>query len=186
MRIKDKLARSMVLWSRPKDYLYSFRYSDKKTVQQKPFDPKAKKAAEELIEKIKQVCPELDTYLIGSLGFEILGQNDIDLYLIGVPSRRVVNEKKIEAIAGCAGRKSKDQTGWKFEYRGYPAEVILTGHNNRHFKEQLFLFEKIKHNKVLLEAYRALKKSLDGKSQREYTVERMIFFNRIIDGLKKT
>jgi hypothetical protein len=180
MNIGNQLVRAITLWSTPKDYLYSFTYPTKKFVHQKPFDPEAKKAASELITKLKLTCPEMNVYLFGSLGLEISGQNDIDLYLVGIPNRFNYYQNKIKRLAGQPTRKKTGQIEWKFTFHGYPAELTLTSKDNSYFKEQKLLFETIRDNQKLLGDYETLKLSLDGKSQREYAVERIIFFNQIL------
>ena len=52
---------------------------DDQMVEVKPFDPRGLEVAEKIIAEIKELEPDLDIKLIGSLPLRIAGQEDIDI-----------------------------------------------------------------------------------------------------------
>jgi len=165
----------------PKDYLYSFKYSSKKkAIKINPFNPATYQRAEELMDEIKSLCPILNLYLIGSTGLQIEGMGDIDLYATATISEF---EKVSEMISRefCEPSKvRKTFMEWKFDYKGVPVELNLRSPGDKYFQMQIFLFNLLKDNQVYLKEYRKLKRKMHEASRKEYTRNRMEFFNRIL------
>lgn len=164
----------------PKDFLYSYKYSNKKFVEIYPFDPDSLTSAKGLMEKIKKECPDLHIYLIGSVGLGIDGRGDVDLYAATQLKKIPGVSEKISKLFGEPVKTRNTFIEWNFRHNGTEVELVLTDPNNEQFKKQIELFNLLKRNKKFLNEYKELKSRLKKYPEREYVRKRMEFFNRIL------
>ncbi len=172
----------------PRKYLYClvllwihpYRFSVKETLKIYPYDPESNIRAQELIRKIKKLCPKLDLYLIGSIGMQIEGRGDIDLYAVTPSALLSETFSKIISVFGKPVKRGKTFGEWKFRYKGSPAELHVANPEDKDFNNQILLFNLLKNNPDYLIEYRNLKIELNNHPIREYVRRRMVFFNRIL------
>jgi len=163
-----------------KDYIYSFKYSDKESIKINPYDPKSSIIANNLMNEINKVCPLLKLYLIGSVGLRIEGRGDIDIYATAPLDKFKEAILKIATVFGKPVKIRKNQAEWKFKYNCFSVEIVLTNPQDKSFLKQIRLFNLLKNNKLYLREYRNLKNGLNNRSEKEYIRKRMEFFNRIL------
>lgn len=145
------------------------------------FDPKAVKVAEDLIRSINNIHPNLEIKHLGASVLGISGQNDIDIYTFSNPKDF---DKFLPGLAKLFGKpfyRHKTFIEWKFSKNGFDIEFYLTSPNSETMKRQIKVFEILKNNKDLLKEYEKLKKSMNGKSFREYQEKKYKFYHRILD-----
>lgn len=185
-----------LLFHSPKDFIYSVKYSGKRSVKTYRFDPKIYLFAKKLMVKIRKEIPGLDLFLIGSTGLKIEGQKDIDLYATTLSNDIPAFTGKISKLFCEPSKRGSKFVQWYFEYDvnevshahkitgcpglGIMVSLVLTHPQNNVFKEQMRLFNLLKNNPVYLNEYRKLKRNLNGHSEKEYVRKRMEFFNHIL------
>ena len=180
----ERLVRNLkLLFQRPKDFLYSFKYSKKKFIEIYPFDPNSLTHAKELIQKLKKECPFLNLYLIGSVGLGIDGLGDIDLYAAAPKNKFSLAEKIISRQFGKPLKMRNDFVEWNFKYNGTDVELKLTDPHDKQFVRQIKLFNLLKKKKILNE-YKKLKTDLGNSSEREYVRRKMEFFEKLLASSK--
>jgi GrpB-like predicted nucleotidyltransferase (UPF0157 family) len=183
--IKTRLS---LLVKKPKDYIYCLvtlwllplKYSSEDKLRIYPYDPESKIRAQELIDKINKLCPDLEIHLIGSVGLQIEGRGDIDLYAVAPSGELARTFSRIRSVYGKPVKTRKTFAEWKFRYSGYLAELHVASPDDREFHDQMLLFELLKNNHGYLDEYRNLKIRLNNCPMREYVSRRMEFFNRIL------
>ena len=168
-----------LLMQSPKDYLYSFVYSDNSKVEIRRFDPRSVAAAEKLIKKLKRLCPGITVVLIGSVGLGIDGRGDIDLCACAAKTKLPVYYRRITKNFGKPVKIRSEFRQWEFERNGFPVELYLSNTKDQRFKEQVRLFNLLKNNPAYLREYQSIKRLMNHGSEREYVLRRMEFFNRI-------
>lgn len=169
---------SLLLQS-PKDFIYSLISARKRVVHIEPFDPKAFQTAEEIIYEIKHIDPSLKTYLVGSVGLQIPGQNDIDLIIETIPHKSSIHLSALARIFGKPLKLKKNFAQWGIQRQGYDVEITFLPSSHKWFKNQITLFRILKNNRTLLYKYQILKSNLEGLSERDYLIRRMRFFNSV-------
>jgi GrpB-like predicted nucleotidyltransferase (UPF0157 family) len=178
--LKEKqrqLARDIpVLLKNPREYLFSFTYSNKKTVSISKFDPTVHRFGERLVEKIERHYPQMNVQLFGSTSLKIAGQRDIDL-LIECPRDDL--SKYSTALTSLFGTPAKTRnrfSEWALEEKGCSIQILLIQKDHpiaRKLRETNDLLQK---NKAYREQYEAVKLAADGVSEREYARRRLKFF----------
>ncbi len=178
--ISNNLKRDFrLLLINPKDFLYSYKYSTKKYVEIYPYNPDSLTNAKKLIKQLKNKCPFLRLYLIGSVGLGIDGMGDIDLYITAPRSKFEITQSTVTEMFGTPSKKRSVFVEWNFKYNKIDVELKLTDPQDSQFKRQITLFNLLK-KKNNLKEYIKLKKDLGNCSEREYIRSKMDFFERLL------
>lgn len=151
-----------------------------KKVKIYPYSPKLKDIANEFIQKIRSIDPNLEIMFMGASGLGILGQGDIDLYILSPASEF---KKYLPGLIEQFGEpRSKHETSvaWQFERENHEVELYLTDPSSSAMKEQVKVFEILKNNPEILKAYEQLKQDSDGISFREYQRRKYEFYNKLL------
>jgi len=146
-----------------------------------PFDPKAVRVAEGLIQSIHNIYQDLEVKHMGASALGISGQNDIDIYAFSDP---VDFDKYLSSLIKLFGEplhKHKAFIEWKFKKDNFDIEFYLTAKDSETMKKQIAVFEKLKNNKDLLKEYEKLKESMNRKSFRKYQEKKYEFYHKILD-----
>jgi len=171
---KNFLSRLVILW------LHPYKFPSKDILRVYPYDPESEIRARELMKKIMTLCPKLDIHLIGSIGLQIEGRGDIDLYAVTPFSEFVKTTQKIASVFGKPIKTGKTFGEWKFEFKGYPAELHVADPKDKDYYDQILLFNLLKNNHEYLNEYRNLKNKLNNRPMREYASKRMVLFNKVL------
>lgn len=163
----------------PKDYLSLYLIPRPGLVKIKPFSKKLKQLASELMDEIHKLYPELKLYLIGSVGLEVSGQDDIDLIAATEPENFSNYEMGLSKIFGIPGKKRKFFREWRTKKDYYTIDFVLYDKDSELFKKEMGFFGQLKNNKKLRAEYEQLKLKLNGFPDRTYVFKRMQFFNQI-------
>lgn len=167
-----------MLSQKEKRYIRSIPQS--KVVKIKPFNLKATKVANEIIQKVKEAAPNLRVIHMGASGLGISGQRDLDIYALAKPERFKDHLPDLIRLFGKPKSEKPNSVAWEFDDKGYSIEFYLTDPNSRSMKRQISVFEILKGNKKLLKEYERLKESMDGKSFRDYQRKKYEFYHRIL------
>lgn len=97
------------------------RYLDKidqdKIVEIYKFDPKRIEIGRGIIKKIKNILPKPKILFMGSTALGIVGQRDIDIYLVSNKKTLKIYFKKIEEIFGRSKFEFKeDRTSYEWNF----------------------------------------------------------------------
>ncbi|MCX6705617.1 MAG: HAD-IA family hydrolase [Candidatus Woesebacteria bacterium] len=145
------------------------------------FDPKVVRMAEDLIQSISNIFPDLEVKHMGASALGISGQNDIDIYAFSEPKDF---EKFLPGLVKLFEKplhRHETFIEWKFKREEFDVEFYLTTKDSKTMKKQLMVFQTLKNNKDLLKEYEKLKESMNEKSFREYQEKKYEFYHRILD-----
>ncbi len=158
---------------------YLQKIPENQTVSIKPFDPKAKGVASDIIAEIKQIVPKLKVLFMGAAALGIAGQNDLDLYIL-CPEKDFA--KYLSKLEEHFGKRVQGISiiKWEFTRGGFPVELYLTDPETPLMKEQIQLFELLKSDPILRKEYEQIKLDSEGISFREYMRRKYEFFNRVL------
>lgn len=149
-------------------------------VHVRPFDPKLKNVAQQIMERIRQELPQVDVFFIGAAALEIIGENDVDLAVISAGD--FDNEER--ALTGIFGRPTgghkKRYTQWEFEREGFPVELSLNNDMALQIKEQIDFFKLLTSDPELKHEYEQMKLAMKGKPYRQYQSAKYEFYNRVL------
>lgn len=168
----------MLTWDE-EDYLS--KLPPDKVVVIKPFDPIISQVSGKLTRQIREIVPNLEVRLMGASALQISGQNDIDIYILCAPEQFKKYLPKLVKTFGKVHGQKYDSIAWKFLRDKFEVEMYLSDPTSAPMKRQIAVFEKLKNNPPLLEEYRKLKESLNGKSVADYQREKYKFYHRILD-----
>ena len=163
----------------PNQEKYLLTIPEDKEIIIKPFDPKVKKAAQEIISKIKETLPEAEILFMGASALEIAGQNDIDITIIAHDNFGKYS-KTFDNLFGSASKSNPNLIKWEFEQEGFEVELYLNNNVSPALQEQIDTFRLLKNSSNLKEEYQKMKQEADGLSFREYMRRKYEFFNRIL------
>jgi hypothetical protein len=169
-----------LLFHSPKDFLYSFKYSNEKRIVMKPYNPLTKKMGDAIVKEIEKKCPEAKVYFFGSTNLGILGVDDIDLWITAPVSKFGAIRQKLEPLLGKPSKRRVNRLEWERIQDGRHIEVVLVKPTSGVFAMQKKLFVSLRDDKKLLNEYVRIKKSLHAVSARQYHWTRMRFFNKIV------
>ena len=129
-------------------YLATIPNDKKMTI--KPFNPKGLDIANQIIESIKSVEPDLEVVLMGSLPLKILGQEDIDISVFCIQSEQLKHVDHFKRLFGKPKQQGKNSIGWEFEKEGFNVEVWLTDPTSETMVGQIKVFNLLRNNPDLL------------------------------------
>lgn len=141
-----------------------------------PFDPNAQRLAEELIDKIHDITPELEVLFMGAVALGLPGKNDIDLDILCDASEVRVYTQKLTPLLGHPKETKSDLTSWESNLDGFEIDCILSDPKTSHVPLQQKRFEALKSDPALLNEYRQLKEECDGLPLAEYEKRKKAFF----------
>ncbi len=152
----------------------------------KPYEPKLKAVAEEIIGLVHKIDPHLEVLFMGAAGLGISGQGDLDLYILCLPGKFAGYLPDLKALFGEPIKVKETFIAWEFTRNEIPVQLYLTDPGdeiyNTGMKEQIDIFNILKNNPSLLREYADLKVSLNGQSLREYQRQKYEFYNRVLNG----
>lgn len=160
------------------DYLN--KIPNDKIVHVLPYDPAAKITADEIIKSIQKKYPNLEIQHMGASALKISGQNDLDIYAFSDPKDF---NKYLPGIINILGKPLHTHhtfIEWGFNKNGFDVQFYLTQKDSPTMQKQIKVFEKLKNSPDLLEEYKNLKESMNGKSFKEYQRKKYEFYNRIL------
>jgi GrpB-like predicted nucleotidyltransferase (UPF0157 family) len=142
------------------------------------YNLQTEKVTKKVIDIIIKKIPKADVRFMGSSALKICGQNDVDIYIICPPNLKNNYLSKLKPIFG---NQIKNKNKWKWIENGIEVSVYLSDPNDKKFQEQLEIFNIFKNNSQILKKYEELKKTLNGKSYKEYQIAKYEFYNRILN-----
>lgn len=160
---------------------YIQKISEGKKVNIKPYSPKIEGIASQVIKPIKRACPDLKVVHMGASGLRISGQGDIDIYAFADPGDFSKYMDRVIEILGEPVSKKYDSIDWEFSREGYGIEFYLTDPKSPPMGRQIAVFHKLRENSDLLNKYKLLKESFNGKSFRDYQRAKYEFYHKILD-----
>lgn len=147
----------------------------------KPFNPRGLEISEEIINSIKEVEPELEVILLGSLALKISGQEDIDISAYCVKAEQPEHLDNFKKLFGEPSRQTANSIGWSFEREGFSVDVWLTDPTSETTKAQRQIFEMLRDSPELLKEYEEIKLEAKDLPYKQYQAKKYEFFNRILD-----
>lgn len=161
-----------------KNYLKTISKSKKVRIYK--YDVKVQKVADDIIEKINKIAPELEVKFIGAQALKISGQKDIDINILCEPNNFKKYLQKLMQLFKIPSFMSKNYIGWNFKKSGYDIELYLTNPNSKSLQRQIKVFEILNNNPKLLKEYEDFKQAFNGKSYYDYQKAKYEFYNKII------
>ena len=152
---------------------------DGKVIVIKPFDPKAKETAKQLIDQLKKTLPELEIHFGGAVALEIAGQNDIDINILSTPEDYDKYSPIIEKLFGKPLRRGTS-VKWSFKKNGFDIELYLNNKNSLDFQDQMKVFEILSRDKELRDQYERVKMPFGLIDFKDYMRKKYEFFNKIL------
>lgn len=162
---------------------YLAKVPDDQKMVVKPFNPRGLEIANQVIAEIKEIEPELEVILLGSLPLKILGQEDIDISAFCIKSEQSKHIDNFKKLFGEPNRGGINSVGWDFQREGFSVSVWLTDPTVETTKQQVAIFNLLKNNPELLEEYAKIKEEAQYLPYKEYQKRKYVFFNRIL-GIK--
>src|SRR3989344_500879 len=148
-----------------------------KIVRIYPFNGKVFKTAENIIQSIKEIYPNLEAKHMGASALGISGQNDLDIYAFSDPKDFGNYVPGLVKLFGEPLHKHETFIEWKFSKDGFDIELYLTSSDSPSMKRQIAVFEILKNDKKMLKEYEKLKYSMSGKPFRDYQRKKYEFYN---------
>lgn len=143
-----------------------------------PFNPNAQRRAEELIDKIHDIAPELEVLFMGAVALGLPGKNDIDLDILCDASEVRAYTEKLIPLLGDPKETKGNLTSWESKLDGFELDCILSDPEISHVPLQQKRFEILKNNPTLLDEYKQLKEECDGLPLAEYEKRKKSFFEK--------
>ena len=147
----------------------------------KPYNPEGLGIADRVMDKIKNVVPELEVVLIGSLALGIAGQEDIDINIFCLREEQFKFVDSIKALFGEPSRLGRNSTCWDFRNGDFDVSVWLTDPTVESTKRQLQVFNTLKSNPDLLYEYEKIKLEAKNVPYKEYQMRKYEFYHKILD-----
>lgn len=149
-----------------------------RVVQIGPFNPLAVSVARRIIQKTKNRFPGADIRFMGATALGILGEGDVDLYLLSPENEWPRYLPGLEDLFGVHKNKI-----WHWHEEGIEVSFYLRDPSSRKMLEQIAIFTLLKNDNRLLEEYEILKGTMNGKTYKDYQIAKYEFYNRAL-GIK--
>ncbi len=173
------------LFAMPKDFIFNFLNPNTQKIIYQSFDSSNHKKAQEIISNITKKIPEAKCHLIGSTGLKISGQGDLDILV----ETQVKNSKKyIATVTNLFGPCHKSKPGfiqWKIKYQGVNVDLDLIDPGSSRFKIQTDIFNILNSSRKLRNQYEILKYQAGSTQTFKYSVAKILFFNKLLNGSVK-
>jgi len=145
-----------------------------------PFDSKSLLVAQEMVEKIKFVVPDLEVNLFGSLALRIAGEKDVDISIYCESAKYYQYFDSLVKIFGKPNRELEHAIKWQFMEKEHNYDINLIDPGADFAKRNARAFDILKNNPALLHEYEELKWQFHGKSYRQYQTAKFEFFNKLL------
>ncbi|MEN9405645.1 MAG: hypothetical protein RLY47_604 [Candidatus Parcubacteria bacterium] len=152
---------------------------DGKMIEVKPFDPRAREVADEILAQLREALPDAELHFLGAVALGISGQNDIDITILSAPTEFDEYRSTIEKLYGAPVRVTKS-VKWQFQKEGFNVELYMTDKDAESAKDQRRVFEILSENKELRDAYEQVKLPYGPIDFKEYMRKKYAFFNEIL------
>lgn len=152
---------------------------DGEIITVKPFDPKVRETAEEVIEQLRRASPDLIIHFGGASALGIAGQNDIDINVLSTPEEYEEHSPAIEKLFGKPKRRGAS-IKWEFVKNGFEVELYLTDKNSSALQDQIRIFKILSQNKDLRDEYERAKLPYGSIDFKKYMRKKYEFFNKIL------
>ena len=166
---------------KPDEIDYLNKVPKDKKVKIYPFSSKSTEVAKEIINIIHNTYPDLEIKHVGASALKISGQNDLDIYIFSNPKNFDKYLPGIIEIFGEPLHRHETFCEWKLQKEEFNIELYLTAKDSPTMQKQIKVFETLRDNPDLLEEYEKLKKSMNGKSFKEYQEKKYEFYHKILD-----
>lgn len=143
-----------------------------------PWTPKIQETAQNLIDAIHSIAPEIEVLFMGAAALGLPGKNDIDLDILCNQKDVAFYTQKLLPVLGLPKETQDNLTAWEFRFHGFDIDAILSDPTISHVPEQQRVFEKLEMNSDLLDKYRQLKEACDGLPYAEYERRKKAFFRK--------
>jgi GrpB-like predicted nucleotidyltransferase (UPF0157 family) len=142
----------------------------------KPYDSRLADIARNIIQNIQAIIPDADVRFMGASALGISGQNDIDIYILGLPYKL---DDWITKIKESLGERTNGK--WQFDQDGFEVSIYIADPEDPNQKKQIEVFEKLKENPSALQDYEKLKESMNGKSYKNYQTAKYEFYQKLLN-----
>ena len=162
--------------------------SSDKVFMLRPWDAKAYDYAQTIVAFLEQMFPGFSVYFIGSLALKLPGSNDVDMnvYCGECSSEDIATHaRKISEKYGGPLRVEPTIAQWVFEKDGVHVDIILYNSVFEGANAQVALHQKLLHSKQLQDEYKAMKERVNGRSERDYAREKIIFFRKVTEAMSQ-
>ncbi|MEK7123103.1 MAG: hypothetical protein AAB855_04605, partial [Patescibacteria group bacterium] len=149
-------------------------------VKIKPWNPDAFQAAKRIMSELS-AATGCEVALAGSLGYEIAGEEDIDITIYCSKSKQPIVQKQLEPLLGGGTRKGDALVAYEFVRDGFHGGAWLVDPEfSPSAKASKQLDEALRTNPELMKEYEQLKLSMNGKAYKEYQAAKYEFYNRVL------
>lgn len=149
-------------------------------IEVKPWNPRSTELAQEIIQDIKKLDPNLQASLAGSSALHIAGENDLDIGGLAAPSELQEHATKLLPLFGKPHSTGKGHIGWTFEREGFNISFYIADPASQNTKVQMDFFRLMLENPDLAKEYENIKLKMNGKTYKEYQSAKYEFFNRVL------
>lgn len=153
---------------------------DGKTIEVKPFDPRVREVAEEIMAELREDLPELPVHFGGAAALGLAGQNDIDILVLSTPPDFESYRGAMEKRYGAPSRIGKTSVKWEFNRGGFEVELYMTDKDSPGAKEQIRIFELLSGSKELRDEYERIKMPFGKIDFKDYMRKKYEFYNRAL------
>lgn len=145
-----------------------------------PWAPETKIIANQIIQNVKQITPELEILFMGAAALELPGKNDIDLDIFCDVKDIKKYTNKLQPVLGEPKEATDNISAWNYHIDGFEIDLILSDPKISHVKNQRNVFEILKTNTKLLDDYKQLKIECDAIPYPQYKKRKIDFFENIV------
>jgi len=147
----------------------------------KPLNSETFKMAQKMIEDIRHAVPGLEVELGGSLALKIVGEEDIDISIYCPTKEQHARLDGLQVLFGEGQKVSDALHTWGFEREGIHVGIWLVDPERSPVaKETQLLQELFREKPELVKEYEQMKKSMDGKTYKEYQTAKYEFYNKAL------
>lgn len=144
------------------------------------FNNKVKGVSNGLIESVHAIFPDAEILFMGASALGIAGQNDIDLYLLALPTDFAKYQAGIIGLFGQPSHIANSFVEWDFIKESFDVEFYISDPTTSSMQRQIRVFDILKSNPKLCKEYEEIKLAYNGKSFRDYQRAKYQFYNRIL------
>lgn len=144
------------------------------------YNPRSLKTAQEIIDSIVAIYPNLEIKHMGASLLKISGQNDLDIYAFSEPKDFKKFLPGITKVIGVPLHVHNSFIEWGLKKNGFDVQFYLTQKDSPTMQRQIKVFEVLINNPGLLKEYESLKESMNGKSFRRYQEKKYEFYHKIL------
>ncbi len=164
-----------------KKFLETLNYKAvNRKVEVYPWDPVSLDVADDVIGEIKQIEPNLEILLMGSVPLKIAGERDLDITVYCPKTEQAHHGQNLVKILGEHSSSGEHHIGWEFNRDGFHVTVYLADPTSSNAQAQKQIFEKLRDNPELAKEYEQIKLTMNGKTYKEYQLAKYEFYNKVL------